>query len=98
MREPALYKLLTFHNRILISITGPEHKLCFLSAQLCENVTTESLPLPLILSFDDLEEDSIMEKCFYLRAHRVGDRNIIVKVGQLDLTHGCARWWLLVLQ
>jgi hypothetical protein len=67
--------------------------LYFISAQLCEDVATESLPLPLILSFDDLEEDSSMEKCFYLRAHRVGNRNIIIKVGQLYLTHDWYRWW-----
>jgi hypothetical protein len=52
------------------------------SAQLCEDVTAELMPLPLIMYVDDLEQDSRVEKCFYLRAHRVGNRNINVKVGQ----------------
>jgi hypothetical protein len=48
------------------------------------------VPLPLILSVGDLQKDSSVEKCFYLRAHRVGNRNINVKVGQLDLAHDYA--------
>jgi len=60
------------------------------SAQLCADVTAELLPLPLIICVGDLEQDSRVEQCFYLRAHRVGNRNITVKVGQLDLAFSFA--------
>jgi hypothetical protein len=60
------------------------------SAQLCEDVTAELMPLPVIIYVGDLEQDSRVEKCFYLRAHRVGNRNIAVKVGQLDLALDCS--------
>lgn len=75
-----------------------QYKLCSVLAQLCEDVAAESMPLPLVLSFGDIEKDSSTEKCFYLRAHRVGNRNIIVKVGQLELAHDCAGWQALVLE
>jgi hypothetical protein len=55
------------------------------------------VPLPLVLSVGDLEKDSCTEKCFYLRAHRVGNRNIVIKVGRLELAHDCAEWQALVL-
>jgi hypothetical protein len=64
----------------------------FFSAQLCEDVTAELMPFPLIINGGDLEQDSRVEKCFYLRAHRVGNRNITVKVGQLDLALDCSQF------
>jgi hypothetical protein len=66
------------------------------SAQLCADVTAELLPLPLVMCVGDLEQDSRVEQCFYLRAHRVGNRNITVKVGQLDLALLICRLWCLL--
>jgi hypothetical protein len=59
-------------------------------------MTAETLSLPLILSIGALEKDSSMEKLFYLRAHRVGNRSITVKVGQLELACDHVQWLALV--
>jgi hypothetical protein len=49
------------------------------------------------MSVGDVEKDSSIEKCFYLRAHRVGSRNIVVKVGLLEeLAYDCIEWQALV--
>ncbi|XP_069669154.1 trafficking protein particle complex subunit 11 [Periplaneta americana] len=56
------------------------------ATQLCENVTGESVPLPLLLSVADLEKNTSKEKCFHLRAHRVGNRNIVVKITYMMTT------------
>jgi hypothetical protein len=60
---------------------------------LCADVTAELFPLPLIMCVGDLEQDSRVEQCFYLRAHRVGNRDITIKVGQLDLALPICRLW-----
>lgn len=62
-----------------LQMTGDESSI-EQATQLCADVTAELFPLPLIMCVGDLEQDSKVEQCFYLRAHRVGNRNITVKV------------------
>ncbi|PNF36899.1 Trafficking protein particle complex subunit 11 [Cryptotermes secundus] len=73
------YKITVISANVNLQTSGDDPNI-EQSTQLCEDVATELVPLPLLLSFGDLEKGSSMEKCFYLRAHRVGNRNIIVKV------------------
>lgn len=50
------------------------------ATQLCTDVSGDSVPLPLQIVIGDLDKNSKQEKCFSLRAHRVGNRNVSVKV------------------
>nr|CAD7408851.1 unnamed protein product [Timema cristinae] len=50
------------------------------ATQVCENVNGDLISLPMQLSVGDLDVDGTQTKKFYLRAHRVGTRNVIVKV------------------
>ena len=51
-----------------------------LPAQICIDTNRELVSLPLILSLGDLELNQGREKKFFIRAHRVGNRNINIKV------------------
>ncbi|XP_021915999.1 trafficking protein particle complex subunit 11 isoform X2 [Zootermopsis nevadensis] len=73
------HKITGVSANIVLQTSGDEPNI-EQSTQLCEDLTAESMPVPVILSVGDLEKDSSTEKCFYLRAHRVGNRNIAVKV------------------
>ncbi|KAJ9597775.1 hypothetical protein L9F63_011383 [Diploptera punctata] len=70
-------------TNILICVnlqTGGEDPSIEQATQLCADFSGESAALPLQIDVTDLVKESKQEKCFSLRAHRVGNRNVSIKV------------------
>ncbi|XP_067008734.2 trafficking protein particle complex subunit 11 [Anabrus simplex] len=50
------------------------------ATQMCRTVPGELVSLPMQLEVGDMDKDAKAEQKFYMRAHRIGNRNIVIKV------------------
>ncbi|PSN35312.1 Trafficking protein particle complex subunit 11 [Blattella germanica] len=73
------HKICNIAVSVNLQPTGGDEQCLEQATQLCEDMTGESSALPIQLALGDLEKGSKKEKCFSLRAHRVGNRNVTLK-------------------